>query len=115
MMSRFPISYIHNTGNVLLLQLVVKVLTFVCVDMDKKRLSYLIDSTEDHMKLALDEMPSTDRTLGSVHLQSLFEHRVKEIEQCNMLLLLMLAALEYSIPSQVIQATLETAKLTTIG
>ena len=89
--------------------------TLSFVDMDKMRLSYLIDSTQDDMKLALDEMQSTDHTLRSVHLQSLFKHRAKEIEQCNMLLLLMLAALEYSIPSQVIQATLETAKLTTIG
>lgn len=103
--------------------------------MDKKRLSYLIYSIEDDMILSQlhrditpntspthstsSKQPSESCTLRSTHqtphLQSLFEHREKEMEQCNMLLLLMLAALEYSIPSDVMHATLETAKIITIG
>lgn len=96
--------------------------------MDKKRLSYLIYSIEDDMKLAhcarVSKTPPTPishesytlrKTRQIPNIQSLFKHREKEVEQCNMLLLLVLAALEYSIPLEVLQATLETAKLTTIG
>lgn len=97
--------------------------------MDKKRLSYLVYSIEDDMKLAqlyhcarvAKTSPISDEhryTLGKArqipNIQSLFKHRENEVEQCNMLLLLVLAALEYSIPIDVLQATLETAKLTTI-
>lgn len=95
-------------------------------DMDKKRLSYLIHSIGEDMKLAQDHLAAVSSTAHkqsnsfteeqrSPALQSLFDHREKEVEQCNMLLLLMLAGLEYSIPSKVMQTTLETAKLTSIG
>lgn len=103
--------------------------------MDKKRLSYLVYSIEDDMKLAQhsccardsantssptsSEQPHGSDVLRKSHqtpnLLSLFEHRERGTEQCNMLLLLMLARLEYSIPLEVLQATLETAKLATIG
>ena len=98
--------------------------------MDKKRLSYLIYSIEDDMKVATLHRNASSPTLSSFseaagsglrahpqapNLQSLFEHRDKELEQCNMLLLLLLAALEYSIPSDVMLATQDTAKLTIIG
>ena len=98
--------------------------------MDKKRLSYLIYSIEDDMKVADLHHSTSSSGLSSFsesagpdvrphhqapNLQSLFELREKELEQCNMLLLLLLAALEYSIPSEVMLATLDTAKLTTIG
>ena len=98
-------------------------------DMDKKRLTYLIYSIQDDIKLAQAAAPSTSpgpsghpnsASTLRVHrqvpnLQSLFEHRDREIEQCNMLLLLMLAGLEYSRPSEVMLATLDTAKLTIVG
>ncbi len=97
--------------------------------MDKKKLAYLIHSIGDDIKLAqehLASVPSTHSTdiqepntftekHQSPALQSLFDHREEEVEQCNMLLLLMLAGLEYSIPSKVMRTTLETAKLTSIG
>ena len=101
--------------------------------MDKKRLSYLIHSIEDDMKLAQSYQSVSHRILHtastpvkkpkddsrklhpSPDLQSLFDHREEEVEQCNMLLLLMLSALEYSIPPEVMRTTLETAKLISIG
>ena len=98
--------------------------------MDKKRLSYLVYSIEDDMRLAQLhrsalatpgplEQPNEDYVLRKANqtpnIHSLFQRREKELEQCNMLLLLMLAALEYSIPLKVLQATLETAKLATVG
>lgn len=86
--------------------------------MDRKRLSYLIYCIEEDMKLYCDNKSSeqpNEPHQWTPNLQSLFEHREKETEPCNMLLLLMLAALEYSIPSEVMLATLETAKLISIG
>lgn len=90
----------------------------------------MVYSIEDDMRLAQLhrsamvaprplEQPNEDYTLKKSHqtpsIHSLFQQREKEVEQCNMLLLLMLAALEYSIPLEVLQATLETAKLATVG
>lgn len=131
-MSRFPINYIHNTGNLYFPSHEI-FYVFHSPDMDKKRLSYLIYTIEDDMKLAQfhndtvhgssfkpaahspSERHTVRRTYQTPNLRSLFENREREIEQCNMLLLLMLAGLEYSIPTKVMQATLETAKLTCIG
>ena len=134
MMSKFPVNYIHNTGNVNSHN-DYNIINLNATEMDKKRLLYLIHSIEDDMKLAqhhsattpstsftpstTSEEPNYSFTQRKPHqcpdLQSLFDHREHEVEQCNMLLLLMLAGLEYSIPSKVMQTTLETAKLTSIG
>ena len=124
MMSRFPINYVHNSGNTSA-QIYIQLLTLeYTLEMDKKRLSYLIYSVEDDMRLAHLYHDNTSATLTSdrnfasrrsPNLRCLFELRIKEVEQCNMLLLLMLASLEYSIPLEVLHSTLVTAKLTAIG
>lgn len=130
-MSKFPINYIHNIG-MCAMQYELKLFLWLTTEMDKKRLSYLIHSIEDDMKLTQHYQSITHSTLHvpastarepsdlrkihpSPDLQSLFDHREEEVEQCNMLLLLMLSALEYSIPPKVMRTTLETAKLTSIG
>ena len=102
--------------------------------MDKKRLSYLIYTIQEDIKLiqfhscansSINRLSTTSEQTHKIEmprkkhhpidLQSLFDHREKEMEQCNMLLLLLLAGLEYSIPFNVMNATLEIAKITAIG
>ncbi len=82
--------------------------------MDRKRLSYLICTIQDDMKL-VQSLEETAAPLQVPNLQAIFEHRERETEQCNMLLLLLLASLEYSLPYEVMCATLETAMLISIG
>lgn len=102
--------------------------------MDKKRLSYLIHTMAEDIRLAQSGGSvsfhnsytatthectdiSEEVSINSItpNLQSLFDHREDKMEQCNMLLLLLLAWMEYSLPVQLMHATLETAKLTCIG
>ena len=85
--------------------------------MDKHRLNYLAYTLQQDMYLQTKYTPSclTPPRPLLLKLESLLKHREEEIEQCNMLLLLLLAYLEYSLPLDVMRATLETAKLTNIG
>ena len=100
--------------------------THQLVEMDKHRLCYLAYTLQQDMELQAKHTamahssparsPITHTPLPSLpNLESLLEQREREMEQCNMLLLLLLACLEYSLPVDVMRATLETAKLTTIG
>ena len=98
--------------------------THTHTDMDKRRLCYLAYTLQQDMELQAKHTTTTAHTSRSPithtppplpNLESLMEQREREIEQCNMLLLLLLACLEYSLPVEVMRATLETAKLTNIG
>ena len=93
--------------------------------MDKRRLCYLAYTLQQDMELQAKhtamahssaQSPITHSPPPSLpNLESLLEQKEREMEQCNMLLLLLLACLEYSLPINVMRATLETAKLTSIG
>ena len=100
--------------------------THQLVEMDKRRLCYLAYTLQQDMELqakhaamahsSAARSPITHTPPPSLpNLESLLEQREREMEQCNMLLLLLLAYLEYSLPVDVMRATLETAKLTNIG
>ena len=90
----------------------------ILTDMDKRRLKYLAHTLQQDMELQAKytspPLPPRPPILPP-RIESLLEQRELEIEQCNMLLLLLLAYLEYSLPLDVMRATLETAKLTNIG
>lgn len=86
--------------------------------MDKQRLAYLAYTLQAEMQLQLKntfQQHTNAFPLVIPDLQSLMEQRCNETEQCNMLLLLVLAFLEYELPVDVMKATLVTAKLTVIG
>ena len=86
--------------------------------MDKRRLKYLAHALQQETELRVKYASSptiSHRRTPTPQLESLMEHREREMEQCNMLLLLLLAFLEYNLPLDVMRATLETAKLTNIG
>ncbi len=103
--------------------------TYELVDMDKRRLCYLAYTLQQDMELQAKHTAAMAPTSSSrsplprtpppplplPNLESLLEQREREMEQCNMLLLLLLACLDYSLPTDVMKATLETAKLTSIG
>ena len=80
--------------------------------MDKRRLSYL--SYSIHQELQLQQRHTHHAPLLP-DLEALIEERARETEQCNMLLLLLMAGLEYDLPLNLMRATLETAKLNFIG
>ena len=89
-------------------------------DMDKRRLTYLAYSLQEEMQLQQQNQSQQHTctnmpTMVIPDLELLIEQRHNETEQSNMLLLLLLAYMEYDLPLEVMKATLETAKLTIIG
>ena len=82
--------------------------------MDKRQLSYLAYSAHQEHKLYQQYTPHLRFPLLP-DLETLIEGRGREIEQCNMLLILLMAGLEYDLPLNLMRATLETAKLNHIG
>ena len=89
------------------------------IEMDKHRLKYLAYTLQKDAELwaKYKQRSTTDSPTPppTPRFESLLEHREQDIEQCNMLLLLLLAFLEYNLPLDVMRSTLETAKLTSIG
>lgn len=106
----YPLKYVY-----------IHVYMHVHADMDKLRLSYLAYTLQQDMELKAKHTssPAHSHAIQSSprlpRLESLMERREREVEQCNMLLLLLLAFLEYGLPVNVMKTTLETAKLTNIG
>ncbi|CAI8042510.1 hypothetical protein GBAR_LOCUS23587 [Geodia barretti] len=99
LMAQFPASYTHNT------------------EMDRRRLHYLAHTLEEeiklHMKYSSKEMEGEGRV---PELCRMIETRNSSTEQSTtMLLILILAHLEYGLPHDILRETLETAKLTKIG
>ena len=90
---------------------------FSPLEMDRRRLDYLAYTLQQEIKLELQYGSGNHLKQDSPipKLESLIAQRGNETEQCNMLLLLLLASLEYNLPRDVMKATLETAKLTEIG
>ena len=87
-------------------------------DMDKRRLMYLAYSLQEEIQLQQQNQSQQHTNISTLvlpDLELLIEQRHNETEQSNMLLLLMLAYMEYDLPLNVMKATLETAKLIVIG
>lgn len=85
---------------------------FPLLEMDKRRLSYLAYTIHQELQL---QWRYTNHTFLPPNLEALIKEREDEREQCNMLLLLLMAWLEYDLPISLMRATLETAKLNSIG
>jgi hypothetical protein len=96
LMAHFPASYTHNT------------------EMDRRRLHYLAHTLEEEIKkYSSKEMEGEGRV---PELSRMMETRNISTEQSTtMLLILILAHLEYGLPHDILMETLETAKLTKIG
>ena len=128
-MARFPVNYIHNVGKYSVYISVMTGHLYTAVvhslessdcsplfplttEMDKRRLSYLAYTAHQEHKL---HQQHTSHLPLLPDLEILIEGRALETEQCNMLLILLMAGLEYDLPLNLMRATLETAKLNHIG
>ncbi|EDO32281.1 predicted protein [Nematostella vectensis] len=83
------------------------------IDLDKRRLHYLGYNLQQDVNL---EMKHTTREKfkSSDLIVNLITCRTDDQERCNMLLLLLVASLEFAIPSAIVQQTLEVARLNKI-
>jgi hypothetical protein len=98
LMGKFPMKYTQN------------------IDLDKKRIVYLASILESDLKLENDYRKKKGQYSFVVPpLQKLMEQRIIDIEQCNMLLLLLVTSLEFQLPNELMVATLDTAKISHIG
>ena len=82
------------------------------IEMDQRRITYLAYTVFNELQLL---QRHTRNCPLLPNLEVLMEERKEETEQCNMLLLLLIAGLEYNLPVSLMRATLETAKLNFIG
>lgn len=83
------------------------------IDVDKKHLEYLAFNMQEIIAV---EKPNCDIIKNHNNfLEQLFEQRVKNREQSNVLFLLLLASLEFSIPSQTIVEMLSVTNLQKCG
>ncbi|CAH1775371.1 unnamed protein product [Owenia fusiformis] len=86
-------------------------------DTDTRRILYLCRNFQED---AILEQSYTKRKLPILEhcpsfLEELVEHRLIEREACNMLLLFLVASLEFALPASLVQSTLQTSKLAVVG
>ncbi|KAL4237028.1 hypothetical protein ACF0H5_005412 [Mactra antiquata] len=87
------------------------------VETDKRRLKYLALNAEDDLVL---EKKYTKREFSvlkyrKTFIEDILDARWNDRERCNMLLLLLVATLEFVMPTHLVKETLEVAKLSKIG
>ncbi|KAK7099976.1 hypothetical protein V1264_022994 [Littorina saxatilis] len=91
----------------------------VCnIEMDWNRLHYLAKDFQDDINLMWKYIRRKSRgqfVPKKTLLVDLFEVRQNHGERCNMVLLLLMASLEFLFPTHLLKDTLETGKLLTIG
>ncbi|KAK1165250.1 hypothetical protein AOXY_G13736 [Acipenser oxyrinchus oxyrinchus] len=86
------------------------------VETDKRRLKYLAFNLQEDLVLELFYMERSDlEETISGSLLELMTARDKERDKCNMLLLILMATLEFSLPPELIQDTLRITNLSRIG
>ncbi|CAB3977157.1 uncharacterized protein LOC110062170 [Paramuricea clavata] len=84
-------------------------------ELDRRRLRYLAFNLQEEFRLQSQCSNSNERKTDEEIFTAVVEQRENDREKSNMLLLLLVAALEFHIPEQVLQQTLDIAKLTKIG
>ncbi|XP_077980954.1 uncharacterized protein LOC144436126 [Glandiceps talaboti] len=98
LMARFPLSGAKN------------------IDTDNRRLKYLAFNLQRDLLLEVQHTSYDPRVaLPDTFLEDLLDARPADRERCNMLLLLLVASLEFVIPTFLMNETLETAKLSVMG
>eukprot|EP00058_Branchiostoma_floridae_P005930 XP_002591418.1 hypothetical protein BRAFLDRAFT_69981 [Branchiostoma floridae] len=86
------------------------------IDLDRRRLKYLAFNVQEDLLLEREYSRRTlDVPICSTFLEDLIDMRQHDRERCNMLLLLFVASLEFSIPAYLMKETLEVAKLDYLG
>ncbi|XP_070564121.1 uncharacterized protein [Ptychodera flava] len=86
------------------------------IETDHRRLKYLAYNLQRDLMLELQyKKVHPSMSLPDTFIEDLIDARPAERERCNMLLLLLVASLEFSIPSFLMNETLETAKLSLLG
>ncbi|XP_038049525.1 uncharacterized protein LOC119723086 isoform X2 [Patiria miniata] len=87
------------------------------VETDNRRLKYLCFCLQRDLQLEVQHRKSDQRLklYQSTFMESLLDARPKERDRCNVLLLLLVASLEFSLPTYLVQETLSAAKLTDVG
>ncbi|ESP05535.1 hypothetical protein LOTGIDRAFT_228077 [Lottia gigantea] len=98
-LTKFPVSAVHN------------------IEMDKKRLLYLAYNLQEDMTVT---QKATKRKYGILKhkkdfVEELLTVRNEEREKCNMLLIILVASLEFILPTHLVQETLEVAQLQKMG
>ncbi|XP_046581209.1 uncharacterized protein LOC124288684 [Haliotis rubra] len=99
LLTKFPINAVHN------------------IEIDQRRLKYLAFNLQEDLTI---ERKYTKRDFQVLRyrrtfLEDLLDVRPTDRERCNMLLLLLVASLEFVMPTHLVKETLETAKLGKIG
>ncbi|XP_078317601.1 uncharacterized protein LOC111119226 isoform X1 [Crassostrea virginica] len=98
-MTTFPANGVHN------------------IETDKKRLKYLGYNIQEDLVI---DKKFTNREFQVMKyrrafIEDLLEARPEDRERCNMLLLFLVASLEFVLPTHLVKETLDTAKLNKIG
>lgn len=98
-MTSFPANGVHN------------------IEIDKKRLKYLGYNIQEDLVI---DKKYTNREFQVMKyrrafIEDLLEARPEDRERCNMLLLFLVASLEFVLPTHLVKETLDTAKLNKIG
>lgn len=86
-------------------------------DLDQRRLLYLAYNIENDLKLQLKHKSSVKSLslFKRPFLENLIKARETDRERCNMLLLLLVASLEFAMPSQLMKAAIESTQLGDLG
>lgn len=79
-------------------------------DLDKRRLIYLAHCLQEEVNLVMKNTTKGKVTPSQLIL-NLINYRSENKQKCNMLLLMLVASLEFSIPSVLVQQTLDVARL----
>ncbi|KAL9951583.1 hypothetical protein ACROYT_G044267 [Oculina patagonica] len=80
------------------------------VDLDKRRLLYLAYCLQQEVNLYMKNTMK-GKVKPSLLIENLINYRNEDKERCNMLLLMLVASLEFAIPSLLVQQTLDIARL----
>ncbi|XP_028515009.1 uncharacterized protein LOC114575087 isoform X2 [Exaiptasia diaphana] len=83
------------------------------IDIDKRRLLYLAYNLQQDVNLEIKHKKS-EKVKPSKVIEYLINCRRNDQERCNMVLLLLVGSLEFSIPLSLVQHTLEVARLSNI-
>ncbi|XP_050401356.1 uncharacterized protein LOC126818166 isoform X2 [Patella vulgata] len=99
LLTKFPVNAVHN------------------IEMDRKRLQYLAYNLQEDLVIEQKATKSKYQYVKykKTFLEDLLSVRCEEREKCNMLLLLLVASLEFILPTHLVQETLETTRLQKMG